>query len=187
MFPNLREDIKRYIGTPHGVMRLRKIIHIFFRQEFLTILIFRYGKSIRKIKIPIIGFLLRVIYSFLNKIIAEICAGILIDLDSEIGKGFHIGHFGGTYIKARIGENCSIAQLVVIGHKGGFRGGGTPILGNNVWVGTGAKIVGELKIGNNVKVGANAVVLADIPDNVTVVGIPARVVRTGNTKITENV
>lgn len=177
LFPYLKEDAKRYIGNQRGLKKLKAFIHLLFTQEFLAIAVFRYGKGIRKIKIPLIGFLLRLVYFFLNKIIAEICAGILIDLDSEIGKGFQIGHFGGTHIKAKIGENCTVGQFVVIGHKGAFQGGGVPTLGNNVWVGAGAKILGEVKIGNNVIIGANAVVITDIPDNATAVGVPARVVK----------
>lgn len=176
MFPNLTADAKRYIGETKGIAEIKAILRLFFTQEFLAIAIFRCGKCIRNIKIPVIGFLLRFIYFFLNKIISEICAGILIDLDSEIGKGFMIGHFGCTLIKARIGENCTVG-LAVIGHKGGFSGGGVPVLGNNVYVGAGAKILGEVKIGNNVLIGANAVVVDDIPDNATAVGIPAKVVK----------
>jgi len=176
MFDNIKADIQRYIGNSKGKERAKRIIYLFFTQEFYAILIFRYGKSIQRIKVPILGFLLRVIYFILNKIIAEICAGVLIDLDSEIGKGLQLGHFGGIYIKANIGENCTIAQQVVIGYKGAFSGGGVPTLGNNVFVGAGAKIIGEIKIGNNVKIGANAVVITDVPDNATAVGVPARII-----------
>lgn len=177
MFDNIKADIKRYTQDPQGFERIRKILHLIFTQEFYAVLTFRFGKSIKKINFPIIGFILRVIYFFLNKIFAEICAGVLLDLDSDIGKGFQIGHFGGVYIKAKIGENCTVAQQVVIGYKGGFSGGGVPTLGNNVFVGAGAKIIGDVKIGNNVRIGANAVVVSDIPDNCTAVGIPAKVVK----------
>lgn len=180
MFPNLKEDIKRYTGISHGIERAKRIMYLLFNQELYALLIFRYGKSITKIKAPVIGLILRTIYFIFNKIIAEICAGILLDLDSEIGRGFQIGHFGGVYIKAKIGQNCTIAQQVVIGHKGGFSGEGVPTLGNNVYVGAGAKIIGDVKIGNNVKIGANAVVITDIPDNATAVGIPAKVVKINN-------
>lgn len=179
MFDNLKADAKRYIEA-YGLSGFKKFVHLLFTQEFLAIVIFRYGKAVKKIKIPIIGILLRILYFLLNKFISEICAGILIDLHSEIGKGFQIGHFGGTYIKAKIGENCTIGQLVVIGHKGAFLGGGVPSLGNNVWVAAGAKIMGEIKIGNNAIIGANAVVITDIPDNATAVGIPAKVVKINN-------
>jgi serine O-acetyltransferase len=177
MFPNLITDLKRYTGKSRGITKIKIILRLLFTQEFHALLIFRYGKVARKIKIPIAGFFLRLVYFFLNKLFSEICAGVLLDLDSEIGKGFVLGHFGGIYIKAKIGENCTVAQQVVIGYKGGFSGGNIPTLGNNVYVGAGAKILGGIKIGNNVKIGANAVVITDIPDNATAVGIPAKVVK----------
>lgn len=177
MFDNVKADIGRYTTGSRGLEKLKILIRIFFTQEFHALFIYRFGKCVSKIRIPILGFFLRVVYFLLNKAISEICAGVLLDLDSEIGKGFMLGHFGGIYIKAKIGENCTVAQQVVIGYKGGFSGGGIPTLGNNVYVGAGAKILGEVKLGNNVKVGANAVVLKDVPDNATAVGIPAAVVR----------
>jgi serine O-acetyltransferase len=177
MFPNLRADTKRHLGETHGIEKLKILFYLCTTQEFYAIVIFRYGKYVQKVRIPIVGLILRIIYFILNKLIAEICAGVLIDLGSEIGKGFQLGHFGGIYIKAKIGENCTVAQQVVIGYKGGFSGGEVPTLGNNVFVGSGAKIIGGVKIGNNVKIGANAVVLTDIPDNCTAVGIPAKIIK----------
>lgn len=177
MFENIRVDIQRYVVNARGLGKFKILLRLFFAQEFWAVAIFRYGQWAREARVPFGGFLLRVIYFIFNKLIAEIMAGVLLDLDSEIGKGFMLGHFGGIYIKAKIGENCTVAQQVVIGYKGGFSGGGVPTLGDNVYVGAGAKILGEVKIGNNVKIGANAVVLKDIPDNATAVGIPAVVVR----------
>lgn len=77
--------------------------------------------------------------------------------------------------EAVIGERCVIGTSVVIGGRGkGVLGG--PIIGNDVYIGTGAKILGPIHIGNSVVIGANAVVIDDVPDNATVVGIPARIV-----------
>lgn len=61
--------------------------------------------------------------------------------------------------------------------------GRAPVLGNNVYIGAGARIIGNVRVGNNVRIGANAVVVNDIPDDATAVGVPARVVRIGNQKI----
>lgn len=79
-------------------------------------------------------------------------------------------HLNGIIIHtdAIIGENCIIMQQVTIG--GAMNGGdGVPVIGDNVLIGAGAKIIGPIKVGNNVKIGANAVVVKDIPDNSTVV------------------
>ncbi len=177
MFDNVRADVGRYTSGITGIAKIKALVLLFFTQEFLALLVYRFGKCVQQVKIPLLSFLLRIIYFFLNKIIAEICAGIRLDLNSEIGKGFMLGHFGGIVITGNIGENCTVAQQVVIGYKGGFSGGGVPTLGNNVYVGAGAKILGDVKIGNNVKIGANAVVVKDIPDGATAVGVPAVVVR----------
>jgi serine O-acetyltransferase len=94
---------------------------------------------------------------------------------TKIGYGLYFPHPFCIVInqKAKIGNNCTIFQGVTIGT---VRGKGVPVIGNNVVIAAGAKIVGKVNIGNNVMVGANAVVTKDIPDNATVVGIPARIV-----------
>ena len=78
---------------------------------------------------------------------------------------------------AEIGDDCTIYQGVTLGGTGKDVGKRHPTLGNHVMVGSGAKVLGPIKIGNNVRIAAGAVVLTDIPDNCTAVGIPARVVR----------
>ena len=181
MLENIREDIKRYVGDNRGENWLKKVFYLGFTQEFYAVLIFRYGKWATGVRFPVIGFILRIMRFFLSKLV-EITTGIAIWVDSDIGKGFHLAHFGGIYIKAKIGKNATIAQQVTIGYKGGFKGGEVPILGDNVFVGAGAKILGAVKIGNNVKIGANAVVIKDVPDNVTIAGIPARIVKISSEK-----
>jgi len=96
----------------------------------------------------------------------------------SIGEGFYIGHYGTIVVsgEAVIGKNCNISQGVTIGVVNtGFKKG-VPVIGDNVYIAPGAKIIGNVKIGNNVAIGANSVVTADIPDNAVVVGVPARVV-----------
>ncbi len=104
--------------------------------------------------------------------------GIAIPLFTEIGSGFYIGHFGGIVIshEARIGKNCNISQGVTIGQANRGKNKGCPQLGDNVYIGPGAKIIGAIRIGNNVAIGANSVVTKDIPDNSVVVGIPSKVI-----------
>ncbi|MBH5316860.1 serine acetyltransferase [Paenibacillus sp. GSMTC-2017] len=104
--------------------------------------------------------------------------GISISPGTKIGKGFYIGHFGDINVSSlsEIGDNCVIMQGVTIGASGRGEKRGAPIIGNFVYMGPGAKIIGKIKIGNNVIIGANAVVTNDIPDNGVAVGIPAKVI-----------
>lgn len=104
--------------------------------------------------------------------------GIQIPYSTSIGKGFYIGHFGTIVINgnAIIGENVNISPGVNIGQASRGKHKGTPIVGNRVYIGPGAKIIGNITIGNNVCIGANAVVTNDIPDNACVAGIPATLI-----------
>lgn len=104
--------------------------------------------------------------------------GFEIHPSTKIGAGFYIGHFGGVVInsKAIIGCNVNISQGVTIGSINRGRKEGFPTIGNNVYIGPGAKILGNIRIGNNVAIGANSVVLDDIPDDCSVGGIPAKII-----------
>lgn len=96
----------------------------------------------------------------------------------EIGNGTTFGYKGmGVVIHSRavIGRDCTIAQQVTIGGRSGIYE--VPVIGDNVYLGAGCKVLGNVKIGNNSIVGANAVVLHDVPDNAVVAGIPARIIR----------
>jgi serine O-acetyltransferase len=73
------------------------------------------------------------------------------------------------------GDNCFISQGVTIGGRSGHSG--VPVLGSNIFIGAGAKVLGPIKIGDNVKIGANAVVTHDVPDGCTVAGVPARIIK----------
>lgn len=101
----------------------------------------------------------------------------------QIGPGFFTQHGYATSVGAySIGRNCSVNQLVVIGWTDRTRG---PILGDNVSVKAGAKILGPITIGNNVTVGANAVVTKDVPANCVVAGVPARIIRRDGVRVDE--
>ena len=103
--------------------------------------------------------------------------GIQLPLGTDVGKGLVFGHFSCIIISggAHIGENLTVLQGVTVGGERG-RKGGAPVIGNNVVLSAGAKVIGRVRIGNNVMVGAGAVVVKDIPDNAVAVGVPARVV-----------
>jgi len=110
--------------------------------------------------------------------------GISIVPSTKIGSGFYIGHFGGIVVNNMcvIGKNCNISQGVTLGQANRGKNKGYPILGDNIYIGPGAKIVGGVKIGNNVAIGANCVVTKDIPDNSVVVGVPGTVISNKGSK-----
>ena len=91
-----------------------------------------------------------------------------------IGSGMTIYHWGTIIIneKVKIGKNVILNPLVVIGHK--VPGGGCPIIGDNCFIGAGARIFGNIHIGNNVTIAPNSVVVKDVPDGMTVGGVPAK-------------
>ena len=117
--------------------------------------------------------------------LARFFTGIEIHPGATIGRGLFIDHGSGVVIgeTAVIGDNCTIYQGVTLGGTGKHAGKRHPTLGNNVMVGAGAKVLGPFKVGDNSKIAAGAVVLDEIPENSTAVGIPARVIKRGDKKI----
>lgn len=103
--------------------------------------------------------------------------GISIPYSTQIGPGLHIAHAGGIVVShlSVIGRDCTIAQGVTLGWKPGPRGG-APIVGDEVYIGPGAKVIGKVRIGDRAVIGANAVVTSDVPAGAVVGGIPARVI-----------
>lgn len=117
--------------------------------------------------------------------LSRAATGIEIHPGAKIGKRLFIDHGMGVVIGETtvIGDDCTLYQGVTLGGTGKDTGKRHPTLGNNVMVGAGAKVLGPLTIGNNVKIASNAVVLDDIPDNSTAVGVPARVVRRAGERV----
>lgn len=103
-----------------------------------------------------------------------------VHIEGDIGGGLCVGHAegGGVIIndKVKIGKNCNIHHGVTIGVKNRGKNLGVPTIGDNVYIGPGAKVFGGITIGDNVAIGANAVVVTSIPDNAVVVGVPGRIV-----------
>lgn len=119
---------------------------------------------------------------FIPRLISQISrflTGIEIHPGAKIGKGVFIDHGMGVVIgeTAVVGDYALIYQGVTLGGTGKETGKRHPTLGNNVVVGAGAKVLGNIRIGDNVRIGAGSVVLRDVPSNTTVVGIPGRITR----------
>ena len=105
--------------------------------------------------------------------------GIEIHPGAKIGRRLVIDHGMGIVIgeTAEIGDDCLLYHGVTLGGTGKDQGKRHPTIGNNVLVSTGAKVLGPFKVGDNARIAANAVVLTEVPDNATAVGIPAQIVR----------
>ncbi len=116
---------------------------------------------------------------------ARFFTGIEIHPGAKIGHGLFIDHGGAVVIgeTAEIGDNCTLYQCVTLGGTGKECGKRHPTLGDGVMVGAGAKVLGGIKIGDGAKIAAGAVVLRDVPENSTAVGIPARTVKTDGVRV----
>jgi len=103
--------------------------------------------------------------------------GIWIPYTTRVGPGLQIAHPGCIFVNedAVLGADCTIAQGVTIGAKPGPQGG-VPVIGDRVYIGPGAKVLGRVTVGHRVVIGANAVVVHDVPDDAVVGGVPARVI-----------
>lgn len=129
-------------------------------------------KSQKYHKTPILGLYWKLVLRHF-----QIKYGFQIYLETEIGEGFYLGHWGSLIInpKTKIGKNCNIAQGVTIGQQNRGKNEGYPVIGNQVWIGPNAVIVGNINIGNNVLVAPNAYVNFDVPNNSIVTGNPAKI------------
>lgn len=118
---------------------------------------------------------------------ARFLTGVEIHPGAQIGRGLLIDHGAGVVIgeTAVVGDNCTIYQGVTLGGTGKDVGKRHPTIGNNVMIGSGAKVLGPFTVGNNVKIAAGAVVLNAIPDGATAVGVPARVISKTKTASTD--
>lgn len=144
----------------------------FTKPGYKFIFYFRFSNFFGKSNYRKIFYPLYIIFRFLLKR-TEMKYGIQIPYSTKIGKGFKIEHFNGIVINnnSSIGDYCKIRHGVTLG----VSDTGSPTLGNNVFIGAGAIIIGGITIGNNTVIGANAVVTKNVPDNAIVAGIPAKI------------
>jgi serine O-acetyltransferase len=162
------EDIKAIYRNDPAVRDIEFLLY----PGLHAIIIHRFTHLLWRLKIPFIPRLLSQVSRFLT--------GIEIHPGAKIGKGFFIDHGMGVVIgeTTEIGDNCVLFHNVTLGGTGKHKGKRHPTIGNNVMIGTGATLLGPIKVGNNVKIGANTFILMqDVPDNTTVAGTPGRIVK----------
>ncbi|OFI05077.1 serine acetyltransferase [Clostridium acetireducens DSM 10703] len=172
MFKTLRYDIKNVLKNDPAA---RNGLEVFLLYPCIHAIIFyRISHFFYKIKMFFTARLISQIARFLT--------GIEIHPGAKIGKGLFIDHGMGVVIgeTAEVGDNVTLYHGVTLGGTGKDTGKRHPTVGNDVFIGSGAKVLGPVVIGDGVKVGANSVILKDVPAHVTVVGIPGKIVRYHN-------
>lgn len=144
---------------------------------FHAITMHRFTNALHRMGVPLLPRMLSMLARFLT--------GVEIHHAARIGPGFFIDHGNGVVIgeTAEIGERCTLFHQVTLGGTGKETGKRHPTLRDRVVIGAGAKILGNITLGNDVYVGSNSVVLNDVPDCCTVVGIPGRIVKRAGKRV----
>jgi len=173
IFDNIRADILRAALDRNQEVKAEDLrfgvkLGAFLRLTTQVVVAYRVLHGLRRLRIPVLRQVLQVVASVYQRILT-LLTGVIIDTQAEIGPGLLVHtpyavFVGGT----RIGANCTVQSGVLI--PTGSRG-----VGNNVYFGAGAKLLADTKVGNNVVIVANSLVLTDVPDNTTIVGVPARI------------
>lgn len=169
MFGAIREQIDTIFREDPAAKSVLEIVLCY--PGFHAVLMHRFAHYLYEARIPILPRFISQVSRFLT--------GIEIHPGAMIGRRFFIDHGMGVVIgeTTEIGDDVLIYQGVTLGGTGNEQGKRHPTIGNNVVIGTGAKVLGSIRIGDHVKIGAGSVVVHPVPDNSTVVGIPGRVVR----------
>ncbi len=151
----------------------RNLVEVLLNYSGLhAIICHRIAHTLDGLKIPLLPRLLMTVARWIT--------GVEIHPSATIGRGLFIDHGMGVVIgeTTTIGRNVTLYQGVTLGGTGKQRGKRHPTIGNNVVIGTGAKVLGDITIGDHSMVGANAVVVRNVPEHSTVVGVPGRITRT---------
>lgn len=168
----LRSDARRYLNSkaPKSLFKCY-LLHLGFRFSFW----YRLHQAALGTQAwkPVRQFLTLMVCHQANK------TGIQINPGADIGEGLYMPHFGGIVVNpaAVIGKNCYLSHNVLIGKVHAGKRAGVPVIGDDVFIGAGAVILGDIKIGNNAAIGVNSVVISDVPEDVFVAGAPAKVVK----------
>ena len=175
MFDYLRSDLRRKRDHYFLVDTFfEKYVKTTLQLGTIAVVYYRFGNWCFKLHNRLLRCCAIFLYNVAGLFIAT-ATQIFINPRLLIGKGLIIHNFSGVVIDAAsVGENFTVNQGVSVGPD--WRNQGKPVIGNNVFIGSGAKVLGAIQIGNNVVVAANALVIKSVPDNCTVVGVPARII-----------
>ncbi|MBE7159333.1 MAG: serine acetyltransferase [Rhodospirillales bacterium] len=174
------EDVARYRGKGyHGK-------DLWLHPAVWSIAVYRFSNWLYVGRPPA---LLRAPLKLFSFVAVKFCVVFMemdIDPQARIGGGFYIGHIGGVHINpgAVLGRNCDLAHRVTIGASAMGRGG-IPVLGDEVYIGTGAVLVGRIKVGDGAKIAANTLVMSNVPAGATVMGVPGRIIMRPKPAVTQ--
>jgi len=163
MFDQIRSDYRRHDSS-------------LLNPALWAVLNYRFGVWSFNFRFAPLRWLTSKIYG-LNMFFILITSGIRLNREAKIGKDFHLIHSGNTSIHPLtvIGDRCGIQQDVTIGTN--MDRDGAPVIGDDVYIGSGAKILGTIKIGDGARIAANSLVITDVPPGATAIGVPARVMK----------
>lgn len=174
MFENLREDFGRYYRAVKPLGPRVAVLRVLSTYGFIAVCVYRYGRWARQVHPRWLAWPFKLLY-LLMCVPTELLFGIRISVNANIGPGLYVGHFGGIFVRCEAGRNLTVVQDVTIGSKGAGRSIGWPELGDDIYIGAGAKVIGDIHIGNGVVIGANTTVTVDVPANMRVVGAAVRI------------
>ena len=163
MFEQMRSDYKRHDSS-------------LLNPALWAVLNYRFGVWALKLQFFPLRWLASKIYG-LNLFFILLTSGIRLYREVKIGEDFHLIHSGNTSIhpKSIIGARCGIQQDVTIGNNNDRDG--APIIGNDVFIGAGAKVLGPVTVGDGARIAANSLVITDVPPKATAIGVPARMMK----------
>ena len=178
-FPYLRDDLARYHLGPRPLSLSVALRAIWPQPGFQAVAAYRFGRALglrrRQLAWWPLALSLYPLFWMLQTWV-RLAYDIHLDQNADIGPGLYVGHFGGIRLEAcRIGRHCAVQQQVRA-HPAADADGG-PVIGDNVWIGAHATIIGPIRIGEQSTIGAGAVVTADVAPRCLVMGDPARVIR----------
>jgi serine O-acetyltransferase len=177
-WPAYRADLERHLVYHPGASALTRLRFALTLDGSWAMAVYRFGRRLKSMPPrPLVAPVLWALYR-----VAEVALGVVtsisIDVDARIEPGFYVGHFVSLRIGpgVRIGKNCSVGQMCTIEGTGPYPATNAPVLGERVYLGSGAKVIGPLRVADGAAICANTVVSEDVPDNGVVLGIPGMII-----------
>jgi serine O-acetyltransferase len=168
MFENVRADLAMAREQNIGPDKWDRHLRVYLQPGTLAVLSYRFCHWMRSIRAPLLRHFAWLVVMIVRGF-SQLLTGVHISSKATIGPGFVVHTVYGIFIPpTKIGANCSVQTGVVLSY-------GVRSIGNDVLIGAGAKVIGPITVGNNVLIAPNSLVTTNVPDNTTVVGVPARI------------